>query len=221
MSSLKAGRHLERTSRIGEVLHDGPSRTRTIAELDEEVGHQRSQSRLLRDDVTALTDQTSILHRRTTADRLAELAAGLTKSTPPGLLGQLEERGLSWRDIARALHVSVPAVRKWRQGEAISGDNRLRLARFVAICDLLEEAHMVDDVAGWFETPLRTDAPVTPLDVYMGGREDLVVDYAAQQLLPDQVLDHYDPDWRQRRADGWERFTATNGAVSLRMRRTR
>lgn len=221
MNRTTSGRYRERTGGTGQVLEDEPTRTRTIAELDEEVAHQRNRTRLLSDDVSALTNRTSTLHRQTTEKRLTERAAGLTRSTPRALLVRLEERGFSWRDIARCLHVSVPAVRKWRQGETISGENRLRLARFVALCDLLEEAHMVNDVAGWFETPLRTDVPVTPLDLYVSGHESLVIDYAAQQLPPDQVLDHHDPKWRVRRADAWERFTATDGAVSLRMRSTR
>lgn len=213
-----SGASLDRSEPTGRPREPQPTRTRTIAELDEEVGHQRGATRLLVEDVSTLSARSADLHRATTADRITELARERAKFVPRTLLEALDALGFAWRDVARCLHVSVPAVRKWRHGESISGEHRQQLARLVAVCDLLREVHMVEDVAGWFETPLLTRIPVTPLDLYISGLEHLVIEHAAQHTSVEEVLNQYDPEWRQRCRSDFERFTAADGEISLGLR---
>ncbi len=51
------------------------------------------------------------------------------KGAPADLLSELADLGFSWTSVARIVGVSIPAVRKWRQGDAVSGHNRRRLAQ--------------------------------------------------------------------------------------------
>lgn len=53
------------------------------------------------------------------------------------MLSDLAELGFAWRDIARLVKVSVPAVQKWRKGEKASGESHSRVASLLAACDLI------------------------------------------------------------------------------------
>lgn len=136
------------------------------------------------------------------------------KTSPISLITELGSMGFAWRDVARALNVSVPALQKWRRGEGMSGESRLRLARFVAAIDVVA-SQLVDDIASWFETPLAPEAPVSPLDLWADGEQVLVLRYASDKLTGEQTLDEWDADWRKK----WQsEFTATraeDGQISL------
>ena len=111
--------------------------------------------------------------------------------------------------------VSVPALRKWRAGEGVSGDNRREVARLAALCGWLDE-YFITDVASWFEVPLADGVRVTPATIYKAGRVDLVLDYAAHRLAPERVLDAYEPAWRDSLRSRFEVFEAEDGNFSLR-----
>lgn len=129
------------------------------------------------------------------------------KTAPTSLLSDLGSMGFAWRDVARALGVSVPALQKWRRGEGLSGESRLKLARFVAAIDVVA-AQLVDDIASWFETPLSPDAAISPLDLWADGEQILVLRYASNRLTGEQTLDEWDADWRAK----WHSdFTASRG----------
>ena len=130
------------------------------------------------------------------------------------LLGELSDLGFSWRDIARMLHVSVPAIRKWRQGGAASGDSRRKVAALMGACNLIMRHSMVDEIASWFEMPL-TSAPVTPIDLYAAGRADLVFDYASGHPDPERLMDEFDPQWRERYRSDFDVVTASDGDFSI------
>lgn len=129
------------------------------------------------------------------------------KTAPTSLLSDLGSMGFAWRDVARALGVSVPALQKWRRGEGLSGESRLKLARFVAAIDVIA-AQLVDDIASWFETPLSPDAAISPLDLWADGEQILVLRYASNRLTGEQTLVEWDSDWRAK----WHSdFTASRG----------
>lgn len=75
--------------------------------------------------------------------------------------------------------VSVPAVQKWRRAGGVTGENRRRLASILALCDVVTERYMVQDVASWFEMPISSLAPITPVDLYTEGQHDLVLEHAS------------------------------------------
>lgn len=137
------------------------------------------------------------------------------------LLGRAGEAGLAWRDVARIVGVTVPAVQKWRKGEGISGPKRLTLARLVALMDVLE-ANFIHEPASWLEMPIRDGVGLSRLDLLAAGRFDLVLLLIADDAVPveiDQVLDEYDSEWRSRYVDdAFESFIAADGNMSIRSR---
>jgi hypothetical protein len=185
------------------------SATQTSAQLTEEVGSLRRQVRQLSDD-------TQGLHLDTQLHEWNDRAMRRGKEAPLALLAHLSQLGFSWRDIARMVRVSVPAVQKWRRGAKVTGDNRRMLANLVAACDLITEDYLVSEVASWFEMPLVTGIPVTPIDLYAQEQYQLLFDYASSHLETESVLNQLDPDWRQRYASDFEAFEAEDGQMSIR-----
>ena len=137
----------------------------------------------------------------------------------PALLDELAGRGFSWRDIARFAGVSVPAVRKWRDGGTHLAERRLDLARVAGLCDLLEE-YLVPHPAGWLEMPLVKGVPVTWMDLYLADREELLIDAASNRRSDVHgLLDDLDPRWRERYSSDFEVFEDIDGRPSIRAKR--
>jgi len=137
---------------------------------------------------------------------------------PLQLLSELAEAGFAWRDIARLVGVSVPAVQKWRKGDRLSGDNRHKLAGLLAACDFIASHFYVDDLASWFEMRIIDDAPITPIDLWISGQPVLFFEYATRHLTPEETMNKFDPEWRQRYASDFETFRDSDGNLGLRMR---
>ena len=151
-------------------------------------------------------------------EELRSLAARRAGERLSALLDRLGAQGFSWQDVARAVGVSVSQLRKWRRGESATGDSRQRVARSVALCEIAAERCRIADVAGWLETPLCNEAPISGLDLVAAGRFDLVLSLAQDQLDgPKLVLDEFDPDWRARYLSDVEVFTAADGMSGLRL----
>ena len=175
--------------------------------------------------MTELVDDTRNLHRVADgchSDGLdAELRVGAgerAKQPLDVLLAQLSDLGFSWRDIARLAGISVPALRKWRLGGAATGENRHKVALMVSLCEIARSRYHISDVAGWLETPLHSEAPITGLDLMSAGRFDLVLRLARDQGSdPEAVLDEFEPDWRDRHASAVEVFTGPDGILGLRL----
>lgn len=171
----------------------------------------------VRDSARFLHDDASALHHDVQRHDLNARTSAKARASAQELLNELAERGYSWSMIARLAGVSVPAVRKWRQGESPTGENRRRVAEIAALSDFIDE-YMISDVPGWLEIPLDPDVSISCADLCAAGRVDLVLDYAANRITdPHAVLDAYNPDWRQEMSD-YEVFTAPDGTQSIRRR---
>lgn len=193
-------------------------RTRTIQDFVDDVGFLRNRSELLVHDSRDLHESIGQLHSDSLDEELRSLTVRHAREQLPTLLEQLSTLGFSWRDIAKLAGVSVPAVRKWRQGESATGDNRQRVARIVALCEIAAQRYHIADVAGWLETPLHPDAPLNGLDLMASERFDLVLALAHEQSGdPERVLDQFEPDWRARYRSDVEVFTAPDGLPALRL----
>ncbi|WP_278801919.1 hypothetical protein [Bifidobacterium pullorum] len=179
----------------------------SIAGLTDEIGGGRSMAR-------AVEAEYGDLHRRSFDLEWRKKTVEMGKKSVKTLLEALSGLGFSWRDIARMVHVSVPAIRKWRQGGTASGDNRRSLAGLLAACDLIMSHFQVDEIASWFEMPLP-GAPVTPVDLYSADRTDLVFDYASEQADPERLMDEFDPQWRERYRSDFDVVTASDGNYSI------
>jgi hypothetical protein len=171
----------------------------------------------IRDNARFLHDDASALHQETRRYNLKSRTSAKARSSAQDLLNQLADRGYSWSMIARLTRVSIPGLRKWRLGEHPSGENRRKIAELAALTDFLEE-YLISDVPGWLEMPLDANVSVTCADICMGGRVDLVLDYAANRVSdPHALLDAFDPKWRVK-TNEYEVFQAPDGSPSIRRR---
>jgi hypothetical protein len=134
------------------------------------------------------------------------------------LLTELADNGFAWRDVARLMSVSVPAIQKWRKGGPTTPENRQRLARLLAACDLIIRHRDTADIGQWFEMPLVQAVPVTPIDLWSAGEYNLVFEYALQHHDPEVLLDRFQPDWRERYNSDYETFLSGDGQLSIRLR---
>ncbi len=177
--------------------------------LTESIGFGRARARVLSEEFTDL-------HKRSVFADWDVKTASRGKSSPVDLLRELADLGFGWRDVARLVGVSVASVQKWRRGEGMTGESRRRLASLLAACDLISEHYEVGEVASWFEMPLTTGAPVTPMDLYAAGRHRLVFEYAGGHTEPEKVLSEFDPDWRERYRSEFEVYRSEDGELSIR-----
>jgi len=133
------------------------------------------------------------------------------------MLSSLWASGLSWRDIARLLKVSIAAVQKWRSGEKMAAKNFARLRDFMAAYDTVAAHKPGVDIASWMDVPILTDVPVTPRNLWTDGDPNTFFEYALGDLKPEAALDVFDSEWRQRyRDDGFESFVGEDRLLSIR-----
>lgn len=192
------------------------SRTRTIDDLVEDAGLLRSRTRLLGHDVAETDRRARDFHQEMLQQQLDYRARRLAKAGMGGLLNELAECGFAWRDIAALAGVSVPAVRRWRQGETPTGEHLLDVARIVALVETLRDDHLVSDVASWMEMPLAQGAPLTAIDLAAAGRLPDIVDVAASHSTGEAVLDLWQPGWRDKFRSEYEVFEAADGQPGIR-----
>lgn len=185
----------------------------TMASLTREYGKLRDQTSVLDADV-------GIDHRAAQLQTLELLARDRARDDVLTLLDVLStDRGLGWSDIARLVGVSVQAVRKWRRGEAVTGENRLAVARVVALFDMLSSETPVQDPAGWLEIPVIEGYALRHLDLYRLGRADLLFDLAHLRVSPEAAMAELTPEWRERYLLEHEVYEAEDGQRSVRQRR--
>jgi len=141
-----------------------------------------------------------------------------SKNDPLGDLRALGELGFAWRDIAKMLGVTVPAVQKWRRGGGIDGLNKERIHRLAAACDCLAHPFDVKDIAGWMERPLLYPTPVTPMDLWIAKEYDLLFAAADDNSDPEAILTKFDPEWRERYRSDFETYEAEDGLLAIRMK---
>ena len=210
----------EATRASSLVVHDAPAVPETgspsLSDLVSSVGVLRTQAQLIGSDIDETSNGVARLHRGIRDERLAEATRSVAKRSASSVLQELSDRGFSWRDIARMGRVSVPAVKKWRRGEAISGENRYRLAEVGALCEILDEEVFIEDLATWFDIPIVQGVAITPIDLVVAGRLDLVQEHAHENVAPADLLDELDPTWRERDAGDFEVVRAEDGVMSIR-----
>ena len=192
------------------------TRTRTIDEVVQDCGHLRNRTRLLGEDVAEADREVSEVHRQALIVQFDVKARKIAKRSVGEMLNELADAGFAWRDIARLAGVSVPAVRRWRQGEAATGANRLAVAHIVALVEILRDDHSVSEVASWMEVPLASGAPVTAIDLAASGRLQEVVEIAAAHSTGEDMLDRLQPGWRERYRSDYEVFEAPDGELGTR-----
>lgn len=205
------------TATTTEVRLARPSSTRTISEIVEEAEFMRTRVSVLRDEVEELHANATQLHVDAFDTAIDQAAIELARASTQTLLERMGAQGFSWRDVARLLGVSVPAVQKWRSGGGATPPHHQKVARLVALTMELTTRFMIEDVASWLELPLTPEAPVSAIDLLAADRSDLVLRWAAHtDVQPQEILDDFDPGWRERYASDFEIFTAPDGQPGIR-----
>lgn len=108
-----------------------------------------------------------------------------------------DEFGMAWTAMAAVVRVSIPAIRKWRNGGDISDHNHVALAKLVSVCEQLQELG-VGWPASWLDRRVWPSVPMRLLEVAAADRMDLVLAYAANTIDGVELLDDHLPDWRER-----------------------
>lgn len=191
------------------------SRTRTIEEaandLADYAGHLRNLTEIVTGDVTKIRHR-SVRHQLNTR------VETLLPRKPTELLDELADLGFGWRDIARMVGVSVPALRRWRNAELPTGENRRAIAQLLAFAQIISEDHMVFGPASWMEVPVVEGAPTTRIDLYAAGHLDVVLDLATQHCTPEAAMDAAEPGWRDRYRSDWETAIGADGQPYIRLK---
>lgn len=185
----------------------------TIRRLQQSYDELTGPVRILQEDVTA--------GRREVREwDLDERTAAKARLDVLALLEELStDRGFSWSDIARLSGVSVSAVRKWRAGENPSPERRRDLAHLAAFVDLLDELAPVADPASWLLMRLSDSHTATAADLYLDGRSNDLLEHAQGHFAVRDLLDRWNPGWRDETRAEWEIVTAADGERSVARRR--
>ena len=204
------------TPSVGPTPELAPrSRTPTMEEaardLTAEAGFARNMHSALGEDLTDI-------HHRSLRLQLDVRAEKLLRRNPTEVLATLADLGFGWRDIARMVRVSVPALRRWRQGEMPTGENRRAIAELLAFVQILSEDQVlgVFGPASWMEAPIVAGAPTTRIDLYAAGLLEIVFDLAAGKCSPEAAMDAADPGWRDRYRSDWEVVDGEDGQPVIR-----
>ncbi|MGW0467707.1 helix-turn-helix domain-containing protein [Streptomyces sp. NPDC003027] len=183
-----------------------------------QLSHLTQTAGSLRSQAQDVYENTAEFHRALLFRDWQQRTNERAKEAPAALLVELSDLGFSWRDIARMLRVSVPAIQKWRRQGGVSGENRRHLASLLALCDQIAEHYLIQEVASWFEMPLTSKAPITPIDLFADNRPDLVLDHASGHSDVEEILTAHDPAWRERYRSDFEVYLDSDSAMSIRLR---
>ncbi len=141
-------------------------------------------------EVSRVADDRREWHETTVRALLSERADTKARQGLIGLLGELTDvRGLGWSELARLVGVSVPAVRKWRNGGDVTPPRMLALSRLAAFLELLA-VEGVQDPAAWLSLPLDDPADgTTKSEIFTAGHAPALLLYAKQELSQKELLE--------------------------------
>lgn len=131
---------------------------------------------------------------------------------------ELLDRGFSKGMVADLLQVGATEVMRWQSTGVCLPDEKKRASRLLALCEMLEDKFGVASAAAWFERWLVRSCIINMQEVYRSGHTDLVLGFASGRLSAEQVLDAYDPAWREVPPSMWEVATHPNGEQFIRMK---
>lgn len=210
------------TGDVEDLLNPGPSRTQTTIVTFYDAAARRAESAgIARTLTSGAAIEASIEHKDQYMVMFRIRGSEYVGRGTTHLLEQLSSWGFAWRDIARMVGVSVPAIQKWRKGDRPSPENARKLADIVAGCEIIGRFNpLITDVAMWFEAPVVVGVPVTAIDLWATGNEQLVFEHARVNgdVDPYETMSSYDPEWRKNYQSEFEVFSAADGELSLRKR---
>ena len=163
-----------------ELSETRTSQTREIQDLIIGTAELRESAAELHSEAAALDESALSL-------QVDERASQLAQEDVLDLLNRARaDFGLTWEDLASLIGVSSAALRKWRRGEAVSAQNRHRLARVLAFCESLtrRDPRIADPLSG-SPSPLWA-APIYEQWIYIapGSTASCSVSLAARWTAP-------------------------------------
>ena len=138
----------------------------------------------------------------------------LVSLTKKQMISELHSLGFFSDDISRVLKTRPINL---SQGN-LSKVSRVRLEKLLEVCWRLQNDYAItQNVAGWLEAPIHEWAPISPFDMIVAQRDDLVLTLAENRDgNAESVLDQFEPEWRDKYNDGLEVFIASDGYPGIR-----
>jgi hypothetical protein len=130
---------------------------------------------------------------------------------------ELLDYGFSKQMIADLLHVGITEVLRWRSTGEYLPEHKTEMNGLLALCEMLEDGFR-EAPASFFERYLMPQCGITMQEVYYNGHIDLVLEYAGGRLTAEQVLDAYEPGWRNVPPSMWVVATDEDGELYISMR---
>lgn len=164
------------------------------------------------------TSDTGIGKDRGALGALVRKRTAVTNRTIHDDVEELLGLGFSKSMVADLLNVSSTEVMRWQSSAVCLPEERKRAQRLLALCDLLTGRFGVADPVGWFENRLARSCVINMVEIYYNGYTNLLLDFAAGRKTAEQVLDAYDPAWREVPPSMWEVAYRPDGESFIRMR---
>lgn len=171
-------------TKVSNALRTDPIQASTA--ISQATKHAAS----LRDHAGMVTADVALLHENYLQALLNSETDDKVKVGLSALLVELTEGyGLGWSDIARLVKVSVPAIRKWRNGGEISPQRLHAVAQLAAFLKILHDNDVVDPAA-WIATPIspEVDRSLTKASMYADGHSVPLLAYADDHISLEQLL---------------------------------
>ena len=191
--------------------------TKTQSETTIEALIATDEARVLREQAHGEHDASVDNHQSKYLDEWQQRVKEYSERSHQDILHSLWRSGLSWREIARLMKVSIAAIQKWRTGESPSSANFARLRDFAAVYDMVAAHKPNADIANWLDVPILTDVPIRPIDLWTDHADhEVFFEYALGSLKSEEALDAFDPDWRRRyREDGFATVVGEDGRLMI------
>ena len=140
----------------------------------------------------------------------------LVSLTKKQILSELYSLGFGIREIAHMLDVTHKTAHQWKYKHWPISVSRTRLEEVLAVCWRLQNGYKINEVAAWLITPLHEWAPISASDLVADRRYDLVLTLAENRKSnAEEVLDQFEPEWRDKYNSGWEIVISGDGHPSF------
>lgn len=131
---------------------------------------------------------------------------------------ELLDHGFSMHMLGELLQVGATELMRWKSTGVCLPDQHKAVHKLLAFCEMLEDRFGVSSAATWFERWLVPSCIINMLEIYHHGHADLALHYAAKRFTAEQVLDRYEPAWRDVPPSMWEVAVHPDGERYIRMR---
>lgn len=167
---------------------------------------------------TATSDKAQLAKDRGWWGYLAAQRQKLRDRTIADDVEELLDHGFSHHMIGELLGVGSTELMRWKSTGVCLPEQQKAAHKLLAFCGMLEDKFGVASAATWFERWLVPTCIINMLEIYHHGHTDLVLNYAAGRLTGEQVLDLYEPEWREVPPSMWEVATNQDGEQYIRMK---